>query len=158
MNPDHTLRTQAILLAAVFTGAFQGSAQELRVELKPAMLTNEAEVGDPSGLIDEPGVDIVFDGGLLYASNGTVIDPGSMTVVGTIPARGAMVTDAAHGRVYFFSGTTVSIADATEFDILATIEVPDAEGSTRIARWGTDGLAFAGGPQTVVIRSPLIPR
>jgi len=28
-------------------------AQQLRVELKPSMLTNEAEVGDPSGLVDE---------------------------------------------------------------------------------------------------------
>ncbi len=43
----------AALIAILPAIASRGIAQELRVELKPAMLSNEAEVGDPSGLIDE---------------------------------------------------------------------------------------------------------
>ena len=38
---------------SLVAGILPASAQELRVELKPAMLVNEAEVGDPSGLVDE---------------------------------------------------------------------------------------------------------
>jgi hypothetical protein len=40
-----------IPVLAVHPGS--GTAQELRVELKPTMLVNEADVGDPSGIIDE---------------------------------------------------------------------------------------------------------
>ena len=53
MNVNSTMLIRAILFAAVFSGPSRGFAQQLRVELNPTMLTNEAEVGDPSGLIDE---------------------------------------------------------------------------------------------------------
>ena len=52
-SANHTTRSHAILVAAMLIGSIPASAQELRVELKPTMLTNEAEVGDPSGIIDE---------------------------------------------------------------------------------------------------------
>jgi hypothetical protein len=42
-----------VLIAALLAGPVHGFAQEIRVELKAEMLTNEADVGDPSGLIDE---------------------------------------------------------------------------------------------------------
>ena len=43
-----------LLLTAIVTAAFAPAAgQELRVDLQPSMLVNEAEVGDPAGLIDE---------------------------------------------------------------------------------------------------------
>ena len=47
------MRTPCLLLIILLFGPFPGYGQQLRVELKPAMLTNEAEVGDPSGLVDE---------------------------------------------------------------------------------------------------------
>ncbi len=48
-----TLTRLIPFFAIVMAGILSASAQELRVELKPAMLVNEAEVGDPSGLVDE---------------------------------------------------------------------------------------------------------
>jgi hypothetical protein len=54
MNLRHATATRSILFViGLAAGAQPGSAQELRVELKPTMLTNEADVGDPSGLVDE---------------------------------------------------------------------------------------------------------
>jgi len=52
-NPFGVERT--ILLACMLgsLGISVGRAQQLRVELKPEMLTNEATVGDPSGIVDE---------------------------------------------------------------------------------------------------------
>ncbi len=50
----HTACTLLILAAScVFLPAFPLDAQQVRVDLQPKMLINEAEVGDPSGLIDE---------------------------------------------------------------------------------------------------------
>lgn len=49
----HAVLLAAFVLAAVLSVAGPARAQQLRVELKPAMLTNEAQVGDPAGLIDE---------------------------------------------------------------------------------------------------------
>lgn len=42
-----------VLSAASYCFALPAYTQQLRVELKPKMLVNEAEVGDPSGLVDE---------------------------------------------------------------------------------------------------------
>ena len=49
----HAFVFLVLISAILYSGALRGYAQQLRVELKPTMLTNEAEVGDPSGLIDE---------------------------------------------------------------------------------------------------------
>ena len=49
-NPMHSppwIHTVFLLLATLT------SAQELRVDLDATMVTNEADVGDPSGLVDE---------------------------------------------------------------------------------------------------------
>ncbi|NQU19733.1 MAG: hypothetical protein HQ567_00510 [Candidatus Nealsonbacteria bacterium] len=53
MNRNHTIGTGSILATILLAFTIQASAQQLRVELKPTMLTNEAKVGDPSGMIDE---------------------------------------------------------------------------------------------------------
>lgn len=50
--PSPSVRN-VILIASALLCASVASAQQLRVELKPTMVTNEAEVGDPSGLVDE---------------------------------------------------------------------------------------------------------
>jgi hypothetical protein len=51
IGPMHPISLLFIALASAT--ALSVAAQELRIELKPTMLTNEAEVGDPSGIIDE---------------------------------------------------------------------------------------------------------
>ena len=44
-------RTVGLMLLLVLCSS--ATAQQLRVELNPRMLTNEAEFGDPSGIVDE---------------------------------------------------------------------------------------------------------
>jgi hypothetical protein len=53
MKLNDLASTCLVLFTLVAAGILPASAQELRVELQPAMLVNEAEVGDPSGLVDE---------------------------------------------------------------------------------------------------------
>ena len=52
-RPQPSPAAPLLLLAVLIAAALRGYAQELRLELKPDMVTNEAEVGDPSGLVDE---------------------------------------------------------------------------------------------------------
>ena len=47
------IRLASAAATVVYTVTTAILAQEYRVELKPTMLTNEADVGDPSGLVDE---------------------------------------------------------------------------------------------------------
>ncbi|MBM4092394.1 MAG: hypothetical protein FJ276_23665, partial [Planctomycetes bacterium] len=53
MNRVHAVRVRVVLLVAIVVGATVAKAQEVRIELQPSMLANEAAVGDPSGLVDE---------------------------------------------------------------------------------------------------------
>jgi hypothetical protein len=106
-----------------------------------------------SGLISDFGVDIEYDEGRVYVTNGAVVDPVALTRVGTFPASGIVEPDAKNGRVHFFSGTTLNSMHATEFTPVGVLTISAASGSTALIRWGTDGLAFGGGNQVVIIRS-----
>lgn len=108
------------------------------------------------GLIDGFGVDIEYDGGRVYASNGAVVDPETMARIGTMGATGLVRPDARNGRVHFLSSGTLRTMHATSFGTIGTASIPSASGATSIVRWGTDGLAFAGGAQLVIVRGSLI--
>ncbi len=53
MRSTCVVRTILLTFVLVSTETSNVQAQQLRVELKPGMLTNEGAVGDPSGIIDE---------------------------------------------------------------------------------------------------------
>lgn len=53
MKPKHSTAVPLLLTAIVIATLAPAAGQELRVDLQPSMLVNEAEVGDPAGLIDE---------------------------------------------------------------------------------------------------------
>lgn len=53
MKWNRFLSTAAAWLALLAGGLASSRAQEYRLELQPAMLVNEAGVGDPSGILDE---------------------------------------------------------------------------------------------------------
>ena len=106
-----------------------------------------------TGLLSDFGVDIEYDGGRVYATNGAVVDPVALTRVGTFPTSGIVEPDATNGRVHFFSGTTLNTMHYTNFTLIGSLTINAASGSGTLIRWGTNGLAFGGGNQVVIIRS-----
>jgi hypothetical protein len=119
-----------------------------------------------SGLIVGFGVDIRFDGGLIYSTTGRVIDPVARVLVGTFPGIdfGAVVQpDSASGRVFFLKGNefdpvrTLLVFDPGTFLLLGSLDIPGVSGrATSLIRWGTDGLAFrTSSNQVFVLQSPV---
>ena len=54
MMECHRNTTARLMLFVLFGfTAATAMAQQYRIELKPTMLTNEAQVGEPAGIIDE---------------------------------------------------------------------------------------------------------
>jgi hypothetical protein len=124
-----------------------------RIAVSAAGLT---EVQVAGGLISGFGPDIEYDGGLVYATTGVLVDPEAMTVVGTFPASGLVRPDVANGRVHFFAGTTVRTYHYRSFAFIGLAEISGAAGSGTLIRWGNDGLAFRTATQIVFVRGTLV--
>jgi uncharacterized repeat protein (TIGR01451 family) len=113
------------------------------------------------------GADIEFDNGLIYGTNGRVVDPEARALVGTfsgVSSSGALVEpDASAGRVFFLTGTgaarTLLAFDARTFLPVGALSVSGVSGApSRLIRWGANGLAFrTSGNQVFLVRTSLIP-
>ncbi len=129
-------------------------------------------VGDvPTG--GAPGGAIKFDSGLLFSTNGKVIDPEAASLVGTfsgVPYNANVQPDVADGRVFFVSspnfgndGTALIQAfDPNTFLPVGSLTVSGVAatpyaGPSSLIRWGADGLAFRSGGQVFLVRTSLIP-
>ncbi len=99
-----------------------------------------------SGLISGFGTDIRFDSGLIYATTGAVIDPSTLTLVGTYAASGPVCPDSDAGKVYFLSGygaIQLKIFDQSTFVLLGSVTIPSASGSPgSFIKAGKNVLAF----------------
>lgn len=111
-------------------------------------------------------VDLVWGVGLLYTSLGTVIAPDQPSIVGTvsdITTHSPFAYDAGARRLFFVSATATNcvlrVVDAPTLLTLETRVLAGVRGApTRLARWGTDGLALlTAEDELVLIRSSLIP-
>jgi hypothetical protein len=128
----------------------------------------------PAGLAEDgpawvKGSEIVFDGGLLYSSGGTVTEPETATVRGEfagVSSTPLVAVDAGLGRAYFVGAGELRVYDINTFLLIgkATLEgigftpaTPNE--SLRISslvRWGDNGLAFRTNSHVVILRSTLI--
>lgn len=102
-----------------------------------------------AGLISGFGVDIKFEGGLVFSTSGRVINPDTLTIVGTYNASGPVAPDSASGLTYFVdsgffsSSPGLKIFDRNTFVPTDTIAIPGINGNASdLVRFGTDGLAF----------------
>lgn len=119
-------------------------------------------------------VDIKFQGGLIYASNGQIIDPVALQSVGTFQLPGSSsirdvrpVVDPPAGRVVFLaqgisgpSAVTLSAFDQHTFQLLGSIAIEGPSGkASSLIRVNANGLAFrTTGGQVFLVQSPkLIP-
>ncbi|HET8944015.1 MAG TPA: thrombospondin type 3 repeat-containing protein [Dehalococcoidia bacterium] len=107
------------------------------------------------------GVDIEYDGGLVYTTIGKVINPVDHTLAGTIGAGLFIEPNSALGRTFVLTGTapthTISAYDQATFTLVGSIQVSGVSmGARNLIRWGDDGLAFTTyGGQVVIIRTCL---
>jgi len=135
--------------------------------------TGVSVVDATPNLINDLG-NIKFDGGLIYSTNGTVLNPQTLTVVGQFPVPQfsaiASTPDSTLGRMFFLvsetpfccSGTVYKINafDLNTQQLLGTETIPSVTGSPHnLVRWGAKGLAFwTEGGQVFLVESPnLIP-
>lgn len=98
------------------------------------------------GLISGFGTDIRFDNGLVYATSGRVINPSTLTLVGTYNASGPVCPDSPAGRVYFLSNygsIRLRIFDQSTFVYLGEVTIPTASGTPgSFIKAGENVLAF----------------
>ena len=131
-----------------------------------------------TGLISEFEVEIVFDAGRIYVSNGMVIDPVSRTLVGTFQDPLLMFPslvkpDSSLGRLFFVSGNSgtpyrLLAFNMNTFQLTGSMPVEGITGGSFIGpligplgvasliRWGTDGVAFHSNAQVAFARTSSI--
>jgi hypothetical protein len=108
------------------------------------------------GVNGEIEADIAFDGGVLYLTNGTQLDPERMVTYGSFPANGPVATDAVHGKVYYHSGGQIRVFHYLTRVSLGSFAVAGGAPSTALVRWGSNGLALVTADSLVLVRSDLI--
>jgi hypothetical protein len=106
-------------------------------------------------LLSDGGVTITYDSGLIFSSNGRVMDPEANVLVGTLPGTGYVRPDVANGRVHRLSGNAMTTYHLSTFEVLGSLTIGTG-GASKMVRFGTDGMAFGAGDRLVLIRSPLI--
>jgi sugar lactone lactonase YvrE len=113
------------------------------VDASGATATNVAE-----SLLTGFNSALKFSNGLLYSGSGRIVDPETMTLIGTFQVGGnAMAVDAANGRAFYIYSTgssmTLSAFDTTTFRPLGSVVLPGIAGTPgSLVRWGVNGLAF----------------
>ncbi len=123
------------------------------IAVTPAGLVEETVRG---GVIGGFSQDIEYDGGLVYATNGALIDPETISLLGTFPTGGLVEPDAGNGRVHFFAGTTLRTYHYRSLAFIGLAEISGAAGSGTLIRWGNDGLALRTASQIVLVRGTLV--
>ena len=122
-------------------------------------------VNTTPNLIGSAG-DMKFDNGLVYASNGRILNPETQAIVGTFSGVGSgalVVPDSTVGRVYFLTGSgsawTLRAYDSNNFLQVGILSIPGVSGTpSSLVRWGANGLAFrTSSNQVFIIQTSLIP-
>jgi streptogramin lyase len=96
--------------------------------------------------------DIRFDNGLIYTNGGQVVNPETLTVVGSFGGFGfgslLVLPESATNSVFFlennFNDTaTIRVYNQTTRALIGTMVVPGVKGNIgSFIRWGTNGIAF----------------
>jgi hypothetical protein len=104
--------------------------------------------------------------GRIYASSGAVVDlrgvaQGSFPVSESFLYASAVAPDPATGRVFFYRNGGIETYDLNTRQLLGTIPVgvtlsTPLRGPWTMARFGTDGIAFPGDGELVLVQSPII--
>jgi hypothetical protein len=137
--------------AAIYGFNSQGYSYFHRMLVTPTGIKEDAST---DGLLQSYR-DIAYDGGFVFGTDGAVIDPVAMTLLGRLPVSGdAVRPDVANGRVHILSSPTIHTYSAARFNYNARIGVftDNAVAGNTLVRWGANGLAVGGGNTIVFLR------
>jgi hypothetical protein len=115
-----------------------------------------------AGLIAGFGTDIHYASGRVYATDGHVVDPSSLTLAGTFAAQGPLAVDVAAGVIYFAAGDplsgplTLRAFDLDTFLPLFSAEFPLFDGAYPVELLVVEGVFFARLTDDRVFRLELI--
>ena len=120
-------------------------------------------VSEDRGLISGFYTDIVGAAGRIYGTDGSIVDAEQRVRIGSFgTTANAISVDPDLGRAYLLIGAEIRVYDLNTFQHLASLPIPapsfdhPATVSTRLLRWGTDGLAFLDQTRFITVRSPII--
>lgn len=106
--------------------------------------------------------DIAHMNGLVFSSNGPVVDPVARQRVAELNHGGALAVDPATRRVFFLMGDTLVAYDGETLELLGSEQIegvpPFGTPSWRdweLIRWGFNGFAYRTDDGVVIIRSDL---
>ena len=104
-------------------------------------------ISENGGLFTHSNIQITQAGGRVYGTNGVVIDPEQLMILGTFIGGGRMVPDLFAGRAFHLniqSGVaTIKSFDINSFALVETREFPAIQGGYgTFVRWGKHGFAF----------------
>jgi len=110
-------------------------------------------------LISGFGVDIEYDDGYLYSTNGRIVDTQTMQLAGQFGASGKIEPDSTVRRTFFVNGSTIYAYNQKSFAKEGQYTVSGASGSPRnLIRWGRNGLAYStSGKEVVLLQTDLVP-
>lgn len=105
---------------------------------------------------DGSEMEMMFDGGYLYFSNGGLADARRLQRIGAVPDSGLFAPDAARGRVHYYRGTTLSTCHYLSGELIRRSEQPLGLGAVAMARVGVSGIALATRQAIVLINDSFI--
>jgi DNA-binding beta-propeller fold protein YncE len=118
--------------------------------------TGVSVVDATQNLITGFGTDIEFAAGEVFATSGRVIDPESLTMLGTFPVAvgGPIEPDVAHGKVFLVSSGAVQEFDASTFTRRQSFPISGVSGNpSSLVNIGRSDLAFrTSGDQVFLVR------
>jgi len=109
-------------------------------------------------VLDNADVKMVFADGLIYTSNGQVLDPETKKTKGRFPdAGGDIVANQKAGRIFFFrrkdEGCLVSAYDPQKYLLVGQTVIPKVDGDPDSAQVCGDGYVFRCGGKIVTLSS-----
>jgi hypothetical protein len=154
-------------LSATRMAGYNNESSERGVRELMVSSTGVLELNVWERLIDGYREDIKTAAGLVYGSNGTVVDPGTGVVMGTFiglgnAGRGKLAPDADKNRIFFFHQWdpleplwSLVAYRLSDYVGLARMYLPHTE-PREMVRWGSNGLAYVVNGQVVILTTTLL--
>lgn len=159
-TPDHTGARVIEVADQSTVYGYNNSSTEFGFRELEITATGIAEVWNQRDIISGFATDIVYDGGLVYATDGTTVDVAGPSLVGTFPANGPVAIEASVAEAFFLTGSsTVSVYDTNTLVWKRDVTLPGSLtgfGDQTLLRWGANGLVAAN-DETVIIADNVFP-
>jgi hypothetical protein len=103
------------------------------------------------------GIDMKYDDGRLYSTNGKIIDTATMLAAGTFAVSGSVAPDSQIRRTFYINNLTLSSWNQETFASAGSVTVSGVTGAgNKLIRWGNRGLAFIVPNKVVIVETDLV--